>query len=373
MITKFNFIIMAYNIKGLNPETAKIQKKLEEHLLGVNRGRIKFMVFFIVALLTKCTVGFYKLASVLLTGAKISSNQRTIQRFFANYDLDLNGIYKLLFALLPDNKNIILCLDRTNWKLGKSNINILMLSVAYKGLSIPILWTLLDKQGNSNTAERIAIMEKFIGLFGRSCIKYLLADREFIGCKWLKYLKGAKISFYIRVKENAQVKTKNGKKMAITRFFSFLKLNVYQCNNKIKTVYGVQVFISSVKRKNEKGEIEIVVIISDIYDDNSVEKYKERWQIETMFKAFKTNGFNLEDTHLTELERINKLIALLSIAYTWAYIVGIWKHENYEEIKIKKHGRRAHSFFAYGLAFLINAIICRKQNFDICVSLLEIE
>ena len=364
---------MAYKIKGLNPETAKIQKKFEKQLPKVNRGRIKFMVFFIVALLTKCTVGFYKLASVLLTGAKISSNLRTIQRFFAKYDLDLDGIYKLLFSLLPDNNNIALCMDRTNWKLGKTNINILMLSVVYKGLSIPILWTLLDKQGNSNTSERIAIMEKFISLFGFSCIKYLLADREFIGYKWLKYLKCEKINFYIRVKVNAQVKDKNGKKMAITRFFSFLKLNVSQCNNKIKTVYGIKVFISAVKRRNEENKIEIVVIISNIYDDNSVEKYKERWQIETMFKAFKTNGFNLEDTHLTKLDRISKLIALLSIAYTWAYITGIWKHENLEEIKIKKHGRRAHSFFAFGLAFLINSIICRKQNFDICVSLLEIE
>ena len=89
-----------------------------------------------------------------------------------------------------------------------------------------------------------------------------------------------------------------------------------------------------------------------------------------MFKAFKTNGFNLEDSHLTKLDRIDKLVALLSIAYTWAYITGIWKHENIEEIKIKKHGRRSHSFFAFGLAFLINSIICRKQNFDICVSLL---
>jgi len=120
---------------------------------------------------------------------------------------------------LPDNKNIILCIDRTNWKLGKPNINILMLSVAYQGLSIPILWTLLDKQGNSNTEERISIIGKFISLFGTSCIKHLLADREFISYKWLNYLKCNKINFYIRVKVNAQVKCKNGRKMAITRFF----------------------------------------------------------------------------------------------------------------------------------------------------------
>ncbi len=370
---KPNPTIMAHETNELNYEVAKLQKIIEKHFPNVNRGRIKFIALFIVALLMECTVVFYKLASVLLTSVKIDSNQRRIQRFFAKFDLKLETVYKLLFALLPDNQNIVLCIDRSNWKLGKSNINIIMLSVAYKGLSIPILWILLDKQGNSNTGERIEIMERFIKLFGISCIKYLLADREFIGYKWLKYLKDNKISFRIRVKENAQVKTKSGKKMAIRRFFSFLKLNVYQSNSKIRTVYGVPVYISAVKRKNEKGEIEIVIIISDNYDDNAVLQYKVRWQIETMFKAFKTNGFNIEDSHLTNLDRISKLIALLSIAYTWAYIVGIWKHENLEKIKIKKHGRRAHSIFAFGLAFFKNSITSRKQNFDICVNLLDIE
>lgn len=134
-----------------------------------------------------------------------------------------------------------------------------MLSVVYKGLSIPIMWTLLDKRGNSNTKERIELMNRFIKLFGSSCINYFLADREFIGHKWFKYLKENKISFYIRVKENAQIKNRNGKTINISCFFSFLKLNVYQCNNTIRLVYGVKVYISAVKRRNEKGEIEIVI------------------------------------------------------------------------------------------------------------------
>ncbi|EXW59539.1 hypothetical protein J878_4174 [Acinetobacter baumannii 44467_5] len=44
-----------------------------------------------------------------------------------------------------------LTLDRTNWKWGKRNINILMLAIVYRGIAIPILWTLLNKRGNSDT------------------------------------------------------------------------------------------------------------------------------------------------------------------------------------------------------------------------------
>ncbi len=74
LFTNLTLSFMAYKINGLNSETAKLQKKLEKQLPKVNMGRIKFIVFFIFALLTKCTVVFYKLASVFLTNSKILSN-----------------------------------------------------------------------------------------------------------------------------------------------------------------------------------------------------------------------------------------------------------------------------------------------------------
>jgi len=38
-------------------------------------------------------------------------------------------------------------MDRTNWKWGKTHVNILMLSIAYKGISIPIVWSVRSKGG----------------------------------------------------------------------------------------------------------------------------------------------------------------------------------------------------------------------------------
>ena len=86
-------------------------------------------------------------------------------------------------TFLCDEK-LILILDRTNWKFGKTNINILMLAIAYKGMAIPIFWNLLDKRGNSNFDERKKIIEKFLELFNVKQIKVLVADREFKGIKW---------------------------------------------------------------------------------------------------------------------------------------------------------------------------------------------
>ena len=60
---------------------------------------------------------------------------------------------------------------------------------------------------------------------------------------------------------------------------------------------------------------EYLIIVSYNKQEEAIADYKDRWQIETMFKAFKTNGFNVEDTHLSDLKRIDKRITLVSIAF----------------------------------------------------------
>ena len=72
-----------------------------------------------------------------------------------------------------------------------------------------------------------------------------------------------------------------------------------------------------------------------------------RWEIETLFAAMKTRGFNLEDTHMTNHERVSKLVAVLAIAFCWAHKIGDWLHKT-KPIRLKSHERRAKSIFRYG-------------------------
>jgi len=62
-----------------------------------------------------------------------------------------------------------------------------MLGVCYKNMAIPLIFRMLDKRGNSNTEERIDLMSKFIKWFGVDKIDCLLADREFVGHKWIDF------------------------------------------------------------------------------------------------------------------------------------------------------------------------------------------
>ncbi|EYC84308.1 putative transposase 1, partial [Acinetobacter baumannii 44362_8] len=72
---------------------------------------------------------------------------RRMQRFFAGQYFDYRQISQLIFNMFSFDQ-VQLTLDRPNWKWGKRNINILMLAIVYRGIAIPILWTLLNKRGN---------------------------------------------------------------------------------------------------------------------------------------------------------------------------------------------------------------------------------
>jgi len=64
-------------------------------------------------------------------------------------DFSLVASWVIQFFGLTD-KQFYLIVDRTNWQWGKKSINILMLSIKYKGIAIWMFWSLLDKKVNSN-------------------------------------------------------------------------------------------------------------------------------------------------------------------------------------------------------------------------------
>ena len=68
-----------------------------------------------------------------------------------------------------------------------------------------------------------------------------------------------------------------------------------------------------------------------------------------MFKAMKSAGFNMEDTHLTDLERVSKLLLMVMIAFVWCYNIGELVHRKIKPIRILKHGRKEKSIIRYGL------------------------
>ncbi|MBA3814334.1 MAG: transposase [Alphaproteobacteria bacterium] len=168
---------------------------------------------------------------------------------------------------------------------------------------------------NFTGTVRIGI-QIFIDIFGAQRIAALTADREFIGKAWIDYLIHNNIPFFIRIKENRLVEW--GEEMRHIAVF-FQCLNIGQKSHIQFNLYGHSMFIAGTRSK--KGELVIVMSNQDV-GLKILEIYKKRWTIELLFANCKKNGFNLEDTHMVELERIEKLFAVVCSALLLCYMVG---------------------------------------------------
>ena len=356
-------------ISKVSHEDTTLFLVLKEHFGShFNKARIKLISMFILSLVKVQTVNFNRLSNSFDSNSKSDSSLRRIQRFFASYVFDIDLISKILYNLIPKEAKHGLTMDRTNWKIGETNINILVIGIIYEGLAFPVLFTMMPKFGNSNCIERIAIMEKYDKLFGFETIDYLVADREFIGEKWLEYLNRNHIKYHIRIRDNFKVfKNRNGKSLRAEWFFTALKLVEFAHHPKIVYINNVACYLSASVIKSKTGKPEFQFLISFNNPSKSKECYKKRWQIETMFKALKSSGFNIEKTHLQDIERIEKLVSLVFIAFVWCYKVGIHIDMNEQKIKIKKHGYRAKSLFKYGLDYISNVLLNPQNQSNIDV------
>ena len=339
-------------------------------MLPWNRARITFLAHFILALVKVRTVNFAELAVAFAGNAKVASKYKRIQRFFRGFPVEFPAISKLIVQLLPIREfPWILSLDRTNWKLGRLNINILFLGIAHMGTAFPIIWITFPKAGNSNTTERIHLMERFLRIFGKGKILCLTADREFVGQEWFSYLLKQGISFCIRIRKNMSVTNVRGIPVHAKTLFRDLPRGEVRVLKGRRLVCGVKVFVVGLRLPDG----EYLILVTDKAPETAMETYAQRWEIETLFECLKSRGFRFEDTHLTKPERINKLVALLAITFGWCHFTGEWLHKQ-KPIPIKKHGRKTKSIFRLGLDHLREILLNiseKMQNFKKMIRLLR--
>jgi hypothetical protein len=265
---------------------------------------------------------------------------------------------RLTLKLLKIKPPFVIAIDRTEWQLGKSWVNILVLSVACGQVSLPLFWTVLEEKGCSDNAERKAIVEQFISEFGANGIGFVTADREFASKEWLDFLVKRRISFRLRIKANVRITDKRGKLMRASRLCRTLKPGERIEFRRQRKLWNQAVFVAVCR----KADGDNVLVISSEQSGRILQEYGMRWKIETLFGCLKTRGFCLEDTHLTHGERISKLLSLLTLATVWALLSGELESRE-KPLKIKKHGRAEKSVFRLGFETLRNCFCQITTNF----------
>jgi hypothetical protein len=302
----------------------------------------------LVALLTARKISLHQVVHLMPGAQNPEANRQQMRRCLDHPTLTQTVWSQAIAALLPRTK-WILALDRTEWKRGDTKINLLVLAVVTYGCAVPLLWTVMPECGASDTAERIELVTRFVALFGKERVRFLTADREFIGKEWIGWLLNEQIPFRIRIKAGEYLQHPDGR---VWRAADWFDLRACRCKPREMLLWNLPVYVGG--KYLQSGEYLIVISNQrgDLLDD-----YRQRWKIETLFQALKGRGFDLESCRLSLERRLCGWFGFLSLALCWCLKVGRYLDET-DPIPLKKHGRRALSVFHRGVNGLQALLAC---------------
>ena len=345
------------NLSMENFPLAKIAKCFKEFAVLKNKSRQEFGAQMIGGMIKQRSVQYSEIAQGIDSEAKVESTERRIEDWFCKVKLDYEALMVLLTCFIPGNfKKWTLSIDRTEWDFGRLQINILCAIVQIGKIGVPLYFEMLDNNsGNSNWEQRIDLLKTIVKEIGKYHLEMVVMDREFIGQRWLSWLKKEKIGFCVRVPKNHKLILQSLEERTAEQLVQKRRT----CRLKNVVVDGV--VVNAWVERLANGDF--LYLIGTVEPQKLPRVYRRRWSIEVFFQAIKNRGFNLEESHIKTFERMRKLFALVCIAYaicwasTWAY-----KREK-GDLKKKNHGYPQYSDFRFGLNQVRNYLKTKANRF----------
>ncbi|GHG40729.1 hypothetical protein GCM10017784_39490 [Deinococcus indicus] len=172
------------------------------HFPEFRKNQVELLSLMVLALLGGKDVRHAELAARFLGSAHTDSVIRRVERFFDRHPIQPADVARVVLTLLPSAKPREFILDRTNWKYGQTDVNVLLLAVIWRGVAIPLLYELLPHGGGSYTEIRHTLMDDALCLLRAADIRVLYADREFVGYDWIQGLARRGIPICVRLRSD---------------------------------------------------------------------------------------------------------------------------------------------------------------------------
>jgi len=337
-----------------------ILKLVSEIGLNLSKPLTNTLSLLIVCLLEDKKAHISRLGeSLAVNGPSEMACIQRIRRFLSNKKLSpsitLVQLIHLMRPLLSKLPEIVLTMDRTDWKKRRKHINILSVAVSYKGRAMPLFWIVLNRKGNSSfdhwkqvLTPVIKGLQQMEWLSGKPII--VVADREFASPKlaeWLKTTYGVEAT--LRMKASMYTKSENMPETKIAELIKKMgKGSQRVLHNQIITqdsTFKMNVILTWEEKYKEA--MVVATTLNNPYKANKV--YGKRFGIEPMHKDWKTNAFCLENTRVTDPKRIETLLIPIAFAYVLCVLEGERKEEAEEVVKPPKGKEPMVGLFLSGL------------------------
>lgn len=329
-----------------------LTQHFKAHASHLRIDTLQRLIDVLLAMIAARSVNHHDLSAHMPGMSTPQGKKRRADRTFRDEQLDMGFFIALLVVHLPPGK-VLLSLDRTNWEHGETPINFLVLGAVIHGFTLPLIWVPLDESGNSHTYARMWLVLKLLRALPAKRWLGLVADREFIGAEWFRFLRRQGIKRAIRIRHSDLLDDMSGKE-----WFKHVQHGHFHEVGEKVLVFGELMRV--VATRSPTGDL--VIIATDFSARKTWKLYKQRWSIECTFSSFKKRGFDLERTGMTERNRLQRLFGLVTLAWMFCLRLGVWLNQTWP-VPVLKHGRRAVSLVRHGAQHLVDALRWKPKQF----------
>lgn len=334
-----------YNTQG--DFASGFREFLKKAIPNIRKTILNILPFIIFGMIISESCSSPDIAKVLkddFSSIQSDSVIKRIRRFFSNKLFNPYEFYQKLiiyvlntFKSKHNDKVVYITFDHM---FSKHNYTVLMFTMRIGTFGIPI-WFKCFKDYSNNDAFKLTTMKEGIeavsNLFKSTDFKLVfLADRWFGSSKILDIIDKLGHVYCVRLKGNIIVYKDNekikAKKLKHRKYHSVTHKDVLITDDRYKTNI---VYSSTLNTKDPW------IIVTNGDTSKAIKSYSYRFgSIECMFKAQKSNGFNLEKISNSSLKSFETMYTCICTCILYLTILGVDYSKNtrvYKDVKIETH------------------------------------
>lgn len=349
---------------------------LKQNYPGVPKGNLRRHLVTLAALINGIVASnstqLIKIAEHQVVATKNESRIMAYRRWLQNENINyqlffLPFLSKLLTAFAQ--QTLYLAIDGS--VVGRGCV-CLMLSLIYKKRALPLTWLVVkQKKGHLPEDIHLRLIQTAQAVLPVGQKVVLVGDGEFDGLNFQQLATAFGWQYALRTAHN-RLLWENGDLFNFNQVLPMANTDVF--------------FLPQVQlAQPQYGPVQAVMWWKKTYHEpiflltnmelayEACACYKKRFKIETFFSDQKSRGFHLHKSHLSDPERLNRLLFATCLAYIWIIFLGTlaFKEQWYRQIhrtdrcdwSLFSMGLHLlHHFINYGLPILIDFGVCKFKD-----------
>lgn len=289
--------------------------------LGRLAQSLDVLAMFINGIVASGSTHLRAVAKKTPTSAKVTSREKQLSRWYQNehvgYEVHMLPFVQQLLAGLA-SQTLVLAIDGS--EVGR-NCVALMVSLIYQQRAIPLLWLVKQgKKGHFPANLHIDLLCELQNLLPAATSVILLGDGEFDSVELQSYVNDLGWGYVCRTAKSTQVYL-DGEWVSLQEIDAWRGscIPLYDVAF-TKQAYGPVLVVIWWDKQHSQP----LYLVSNLgLLEEACRYYKKRMRIETFFSDQKSRGFQLDKSHISQPQRLARLLIATCLAYIWMVYLGV--------------------------------------------------